>query len=366
MLPSLDTDTKVISINKEDDSFDIEALDALKRLTPKPQGRYKFLHSIGFGGNKGVILVHDKDTEREVAMAIMPDFSDRSKDDLERFLREAFITARLEHPNIVPVHDIGIDESGSPFFTMKYLRGAPLSTILNRLANHDANTVERYNLNRLLQVFIRICNAVAFAHSKGYCHLDLKPANVNIDNFGEVVLLDWGLAAKIDEKGFVDPAKISGTFGTPGFIAPEQFAHEFHIAPGVRSDIYALGAILYTILALKIPAVGNSTETMLKGVLERNLKAPSEVAPKDRYVPESLEAIVTKAMNIHPLSRYESVLDLKNDVLAYMAGFATVAENASFTKKFYLFTHRNQAYIAIIVSIIALLLSIFIFILIVK
>ena len=361
-----DTDTQVLNIEKENDSFDIEALDALKRLTPKARGRYKFLRSIGFGGNKGVILVHDRETEREVAMAFIPDFRDRSKDDLEQFLREAFLTARLEHPNIVPVHDIGIDEAGSPYFIMKYLRGAPLSTILNRLANKDANTVESYNLGKLLQLFIRICNAVAFAHSKGYCHLDLKPANVNIDNFGEVVVLDWGLAAKIDEDGFVNPTKIKGTWGTPGFIAPEQFTHEFHISPGVRSDIYSLGAILYTILALKIPAVGDSTETMLKAVLDGNLPAPSEVAPKDRHVPASLEAIVTKAMNIHPMSRYNSVIDLKNDVLAYISGFATVAENASVTKKFYLFTFRNRAYIAIIVSIIALLLSIFIFLLIVK
>ena len=106
--------------------------DALAALPVKPQDRYKFIRSIGFGGMKGVLLVHDQDTERDVAMAIMPDFRDRPRRDLNRFVREAHITAKLEHPNIVPVHDIGIDGSGSPFFTMKYLHGQTLAMILRQ------------------------------------------------------------------------------------------------------------------------------------------------------------------------------------------------------------------------------------------
>ena len=155
---------------------------------------------------KSVLLVHDRDTGREVAMAIMPDFRERPKIDLERFVREARLTAQLEHPNIVPVHDLGIDSSGSPFFTMKYLHGQSLSAVIRKLAKGDAEAVHRFSQLRLLQIFIRICNAIEFAHSQGICHLDIKPENVNIGDFGEVLLLDWGLARAVDpESKLVSP-----------------------------------------------------------------------------------------------------------------------------------------------------------------
>ena len=150
-------------------------------LPVKPRGdRYKFIRSIGFGGMKVVLLVEDRDTGREVAMALMPDFRERPRRDLERFVSEARITARLEHPGIVPVHDIGIDASGSPYFTMKYLRGILLDKVIKRLRAADPATVARYTLFRRLQIFVRVCNAVDFAHSRGVCHLDIKPSNINI------------------------------------------------------------------------------------------------------------------------------------------------------------------------------------------
>ena len=116
-----------------DEVADLQGDDLLASLPLKPQERYKFIRSIGFGGMKGVLLVHDRDTGRDVAMAIMPDFRDRPAHDLNRFVREALITARLEHPNIVPVYDLGIDALGSPFFTMKYLHGSSLAVVLRRL-----------------------------------------------------------------------------------------------------------------------------------------------------------------------------------------------------------------------------------------
>ena len=179
-------------ISQEEDVPSGDEENAVASLPQKPQDRYKFIRSIGFGGMKGVLLVHDSDTDRDVAMAMIPDFRDRPLRDLNRFVREAKITAKLEHPNIVPVHDIGVDGSGSPYFTMKYLHGETLAAILRKKHNKE-NT--DYSLDRLLQVLIRICNAVAFAHSKEICHLDLKPANIICGEYGEVQVIDWGLAA---------------------------------------------------------------------------------------------------------------------------------------------------------------------------
>lgn len=115
-----------------------DGVDVFSRCRSNRRSGTKFLRSVGFGGMKSVLLVFDRDTGREVAMAIMPDFRDRPKSDLERFVREARLTAQLEHPNIVPVHDLGIDSSGSPFFTMKYLHGQSLSSVLRKLAKGDA------------------------------------------------------------------------------------------------------------------------------------------------------------------------------------------------------------------------------------
>ena len=132
MSRSVDLKTQVISVNAPSAGHRDDR-DIFATLPIKPQERYKFLRSIGFGGMKSVLLVFDSDTGREVAMAIMPDFRERPRADLERFVREAKLTAQLEHPNIVPVHDLGVDSSGSPFFTMKFLHGQSLASVLRRL-----------------------------------------------------------------------------------------------------------------------------------------------------------------------------------------------------------------------------------------
>ena len=241
----------------------------LKRLPVKPQARYRFIRSIGFGGMKGVLLVHDSDTDRQVAMAIMPDFRERPASDLERFVREAFLTASLEHPNIVPVHDIGIDRNGSPYFTMKYLRGNSLASVISKLRDGDPETVEKYTLFRRLQTFLRVCNAVDFAHSHGFCHLDIKPANINISDFGEVVLIDWGLASPLDENGRAILAGDRRAKGTPGYMPPEYLSPATSDQVGVASDIYALGGLLYALLALKSPLADFELEERLLRTADR-------------------------------------------------------------------------------------------------
>ena len=219
-------------------SLDIDDFVTAK-LSVKPPDKYKFRRSIGRGGMKMVLQVRDNDTMRDVAMALMPDIEHRSRAEILRFIQEARVTASLEHPNIVPVHDIGIDSSGSPYFTMKLLSGESLASLLKKMDEGNPAYLKNYTFESLMRLYLRICNGVAFAHSKGIIHLDLKPENVQIGEFGEVLILDWGLARSISGKHApgIDPVPERSTRsgkgytnfkltldgvmnGTPGYMAP--------------------------------------------------------------------------------------------------------------------------------------------------
>ncbi len=307
-------------------------------LPVKPQKRYRFLRTIGFGGMKSVLLVYDTDTGREVAMAMMPDFRSRPEGDLRRFVAEALLTARLEHPNIVPVHDVGMDESGSPFFTMKYLQGQSLARLLRRLKSEEQAAAEGYSLHRRLRIFTRVCNAVAFAHSQGICHLDLKPENVNIGNFGEVLVLDWGLAMPEDKL-----AAAGIISGTPGYMAPERIAGE---RMDKRSDIYSLGCILYAVLTFREVSAGLPADEKLRRAVNGKIESPSKAA--GHAVPPALEAVCLKAMSVKKNDRYSSVNELLEDIFAYTAGFAVNAEHATALRKTQLFFARHAAAAAVV------------------
>ena len=328
----------------------------LDRLPLKPQERYHFIRSIGSGGMKRVLLVRDSDTDREVAMAIMPDFRKRPRQDLERFVAEALLTARLEHPNIVPVHDIGVDSNGSPFFTMKHLRGQSLAQLIARLRAGEPAMVEKYTIYRRLQIFLRICNAVDFAHSRRCCHLDIKPANVNIGDFGEVVVLDWGLASPLNAKG---RALLSGdrrTKGTPGYMPPEFLSPKTAKQIGVASDIYSLGGVLYALLALASPLADRDQEEKLRCTAAGKIPPPSQAAPEGWHVPTSLEAVCGKAMALRPGDRYRNVTELRQEIIAFMSGYAPRAENASLLRRAALFLMRNRVALVILLLLVTVLL----------
>ncbi len=353
MSDSVDAKTRVMTARPESASMP-DGIDTLSSLPLKPQERYQFIRSIGFGGMKGVLLVYDKDTGREVAMAIMPDFRERPRNDLERFVREAKLTARLEHPNIVPVHDLGIDSSGSPFFTMKYLHGQSLASLIRKLRKEDPDTVHNYGQLRLLQIFIRICNAMEFAHSQGICHLDLKPENVNIGEFGEVLVLDWGLARAFGPEAQVASPNSSDTpghaKGTPGYMSPEQL-RSVAGEVGPRSDIYALGGILYTMLSLSSPLSKLPVEEVLRRTASGEVPPLSAVAPADRHIPAALEAICQKAMALRSVDRYASVVELREDIFAFQTGYVPKAENASALKHAGLFLSRNMQILLLLMVI---------------
>ena len=371
--------TMSMVIDKEVIESDIN--EDIEKLTLKPTGKYKFIRSIGFGGMKAVLQVSDKDTTRKVAMAIIPDFEDRPKIDVNRFIREARITARLEHPNIVPIHDIGTDVNGSPYFTMKYLRGHSLAAALSTLKSGDPDAMDRYSLPRLLRTFVKVANAIAFAHSKQIIHLDLKPENIHLGDFGEVLVLDWGLARFIgNEEDSAERPLMPDVFtktnknqigvtldgvakGTPGYMAPEQAAGK-NKGKDQRTDIYALGCILYAILTFENP-LGDCRDIrrMLHDTVLGNIENPSRLKKSQRSVPPRLERICLKAMNILPEDRYQSVSELRTDIFSFMGGYATKAESASAIKKTFLFINRNWLPILFTISIVMLVLMLVAFML---
>jgi len=345
----------------------------IKELTPKPAGKYKFIRSVGFGGMKAVIQVKDRDTTRNVAMAIIPDAADRPQSDINRFVQEARITARLEHPNIVPVHDIGVDTNGAPYFTMKLLRGRTLSAILRKLREDDYKTLKEFDLTRLLRIYVKILNGVVFAHSKKIIHLDLKPDNIHVGDFGEVLILDWGLARFIGAAEDIDDnydgemitfpgtgasshITLDGvTKGTPGYMAPEQAAGKNHLKDE-RTDIYALGGILYAILTFESPLSGRPVNEIIVQTINGNIGFPDAENQK-RQLPAALQAVVLKAMSRNPEERYQSVDELREDIFAFLGGYAPKAEDASSLKKTYLFVNRNWLATLFLITLLLLIIA---------
>lgn len=341
------------------------------RLTREQDNKYKFRNSIGRGGTKIVLRVHDADTARDVAMAILPDAAARPHADILRFLREARLTANLEHPNIVPIHDIGLDANGTPYFTMKLIRGETLRQALVKLEKGDPAYVKRYTRDRLLRIFLKVCQGVAFAHSKGVIHLDLKPENIQIGDFDEVVIMDWGIARLLPVKSgrpsdedddmrrtLKDDGDVTADGirkGTPGFMAPEQAAG-MNSALDFRTDIYSLGAILYYIITLRSPIRPGDVTIMLNDTIHGNFPPPSEAAP-ERNIPAALEAVILKAMSLRQSGRYDSVKSLIRELYAFIGGYATEAEGASVLRRTVLFLRRHSIFVSLFAIIVFLVIA---------
>jgi eukaryotic-like serine/threonine-protein kinase len=325
--------------------------DPLKFISENAH-RYQSQSKINEGGMKYIFEAHDKITNRKVATAYIK--SNSSDQAIQQFINEAQITASLEHPNIVPVHDLGLSDEYGPFFTMKLLGGENLQDILEKVEDEDIDYLTKFSKAYLLEIFLKICDAIAFAHSKGIVHLDLKPANIQINEYGEVLVCDWGLARSFinieDLNKIHDPSQLSdlalkptydGSIkGSPGFMAPEQISPAFGMR-SIKTDIYCLGAILYSILTHRTPIEGSSLDAITKRTISKGIVAPKKRNPKC-HISNSLNAVTLKAMSIEPKNRYASVNDLAHEIRAFTQGFATEAEHASFITQLNLLIKRNQ------------------------
>ena len=309
--------------------------------------RYSNATEIARGGMKSIKKVFDKATARNIALAEPLPKIDESL--YEVFLKEARLTALLDHPNIISIHDIGLNEEGLPYFTMDLKTGDTLESIFKELLAGNEKYKNIYSLNTLLVIFSKICDAVSYAHSKNVIHLDLKPSNIQVGDFGEVLVCDWGLGKILSNAETEDIEELlldadllnhvtskNKVVGTPGYMAPEQVDKN-----GVHdqvTDIYSLSCILFSIVTYQRPLNGEVKE-ILKKTEKGDIRLPSKVT--DMHVPKSLEAVIKRGISFKKEERYSSVNDLKSDVQKYLNGYSTEAENASALKILKLFIKRN-------------------------
>jgi len=276
--------------------------------------RYSFKSVHAVGGMGRVWLAEDGQLKREVALKeLRPDHANNAKT-AARFIREALLTAQLEHPGVVPVYELTA-RSGTtqPFYAMRFVRGGTLSEAIHSYhAQRGTGQAGSLELVRLLTAFTAICNTIAYAHSRGVIHRDLKGDNVILGDFGEVIVLDWGVAKHIDhdDEQLTGPSDLDSIrpgltlqgeiIGTPAYMAPEQAEGRLSDI-NERTDVYGLGAMLYEILTGKPPFVGERTIDVLQQAMRGSPKLPREHWPE---VPTGLEEICLKAMARTPEERY--------------------------------------------------------------
>ncbi len=313
--------------------------------------RYAIGRQIARGGMGAILDAQQAAMKRQVAMKVMLEASEEA--DVLRFIDEAQITGQLEHPSIVPIYELGVDEQGQLFYTMKFVRGITLKKVIELLAQGVAGTQKKFPLPTLLTIFQKTCDAIAFAHSRDVLHRDLKPDNIMLGDFGEVLVMDGGLAKVIGtaERDLGAPEIASSrspggsshtmagsVLGTPQYMAPEQARGEVETMDQ-RADIYALGGILFEILHLRTTLTGMDAWD----VVEKVKRGAIDWTPPKKPAPDSLLAICRKALAFDPAQRYASVAALQADLTAYQNGFATSAEKAGLAKQLFLALKRNKA-----------------------
>ena len=286
---------------------------------------------IGRGGMGQVLLVEDRDLRREIAMKVLAPDKAMIREEQLRFVAEAQATAQLEHPGILPIHDIGMTPDGEVYFTMKLVRGRTLREILHDLLLGRIEVRREWSLHRLITVLERIAEAVHFAHEKGVVHRDLKPDNIMLGDYGEVHVMDWGIARVRDggdDDGVVEPVStadrdagmvtVDGTIiGTPPYMSPEQAEGRIR-AMDRRSDVYALGCILYEMLTLH-PAFEGGLAEVLRAVVSGSF-APVERRNPRREVPPALAGICRRAMALLPSARHDTARLLAEELRGWLDG----------------------------------------------
>jgi serine/threonine-protein kinase len=274
---------------------------------------------IGVGGSGSVRKALDPRLGRQIAVKMLaPGRAHRV--DIERLVHEAQLTAQLEHPNIVPVHDLAINYGERVYFTMRLIEGRTLSKMIEEFEAAPPSE----QLHDLLQVFLKVCDAAAFAHHRGIVHCDIKPENIMVGDYGEVYLVDWGVAA-VTKRSAADLAlpplllaarPPTGVRGTPEYMAPEQAEGRAH-ALDERTDVFGLGAVLYRILTGRPPYEGTTAEALSKA------RRCAYVSPLDipgLSLPRGIVRIALRAMAARPEDRYPSAMELRKDVYDFLRG----------------------------------------------
>jgi serine/threonine-protein kinase len=302
------------------------ALPSTVAYEPQSRGRYTLIRVHAQGGIGQVWLAHDEDLGRDVALKeLRPDRADHPAV-RARFLNEARITGQLEHPGIVPVYELVRRDNGQPVYTMRFVKGRTLAdAIRDHHRKREARQAGPLDLRALLTAFLGVCNAVAYAHSRGVLHRDLKPQNVALGDFGEVMVLDWGLAKVAGESEGAagalqaeagrDATQQGQVIGTPAYMPPEQ-AEGLLDQQGPRSDVYGLGAILYELLTGRPPFDGADTPEVLRKVVH---EPPAPPRQRVAETPPALDAVCLTALRKEQQDRYGSAQELAREVERWLA-----------------------------------------------
>ncbi|MFO0952513.1 MAG: tetratricopeptide repeat protein [Isosphaeraceae bacterium] len=326
-------------------------------------GRYVLKKFFARGGMGEVWLAEDPAIGRPVALKRMLGSSPEQQ---MRFRVEAQITGQLEHPGIVPIHELGTNDAGEPFYAMKFVQGRTLKAVIEEFhARGLTGGAHDLELHRLLQMFLSLCQAVAYSHSRGVIHRDLKPDNVMLGSYGETILLDWGIAKVLGRDeirsggGSAGSPRVgdtipdTGTYdgaimGTPAYMAPEVAAG-LNNEVDERSDIYLLGAILFEVLSGQQP---RTAKTMIELLTKARDEPVASVRTHIPHVPKALDAICLKAMAHRKEDRYATAGDLADDVQRFVAGEPVSAYRENFPERAWRWARRHRT--AIVRSVAAL------------
>ena len=360
-----------------------------------PRSHYVVTDEVGSGGMGVILNAFDTEIQREVAMKVIASQWQSSREYIERFVREAQVQGQLEHPNICPVHELGVDENGQVFFTMKKVHGMSLAELIwwarecrdkrdsreskdstgpkspkGPPSTENADSPGRpESLTEILSIFLKICDGIAFAHSRGIIHRDLKPDNIMTGDFGEVYVMDWGLArilgSQDDERRYglvIDDEPGSGgemktmsgsVVGTPSYMSPEQ-AKGLVGLMDERSDIYSLGALLYELLTLEPPFSGPPWDVLSK--IGKVLPQPPSSCAFGRDLPPELDSIIMKCLTVKKQDRYQSVRALKREIELFLSGRPIGAMEYSLWRVFTKWMSRNRVLASSVIAVLAILI----------
>ncbi|HEY2856544.1 MAG TPA: serine/threonine-protein kinase [Gemmatimonadaceae bacterium] len=307
------------------------AVARLRRLIDEApaESRYEILETLGEGGMGTVYLAHDRELERDVALKVLRAAAP-SSDDRERILREARILASLEHPGIVPVHDVGVLQDGRLFYVMKRVKGERFDQFVHG----------EHSRTELLRALLQVCDAISFAHAAGVVHRDLKPQNIMLGAFGEVLVLDWGVAKW--QRELAGPDNANTVAGTPGYMAPEQL----HGVVDSRSDVFGLGGILFFLLTGQHPSSSIATDGEWR---------------EEQSIPTALRAICERSRADNPANRYPTAQAMASDIINFLDALPIAAHTESLVERLARVASRHRTAILLVLAYLVMRVALLIF-----
>lgn len=330
-------------------------------------GNYRVVRSLASGAMGQISVVRDENLNREVALKELFESAADREELVQRFFDEAEITARLEHPGIVPVHTCGTDTKGRPYYTMKLVQGKTFQEAIQQCHALPAKSEAKAAAFRdLIRRFASVCQTMGFAHDKGIIHRDLKPANIMLGEHGETLVMDWGLAKPFAEGGDSKVGDIAAeklhnrpditeagkAIGTPYYMSPEQALGD-PLLMGPQSDIYSLGVILYQILTGQLPYNGETSLEVIKKILRETPQNPSEAV---KGVSKDLEAICLTAMAREPSRRYRTAAKIYQDLLNWLDDLPVSVRKETHRERIWRWIRKNTALATTLLSAMFVLL----------